>query len=159
MVLSEYHKIALNAITIVAWALGIIISVVAVIRGKRLRNEMGVSLSIYLSLVMVTEIGYIIGAAMILAAMGLNVMHHLANLEFWKFYQIVSQIDMATVRIIGIVGWIGFIINRSISYISPGYLILQGGKKLHRYFWYSAWTEVILETLLTILIFTSLILK
>ena len=153
---SELHKLVFNGITIVAWALGIIISVIAVSKRKEMKEESGVSLGTYMSLVVVTEIIYTIGAVMILSAMGINVMQHLAKLELWKFYQIVSHIDMSTIEIIGIVGWVGFVINRSISYVSPAYLLIRGGRKLPKYFFYSAWTEVALETMLTILIFISL---
>ena len=153
---SELHKLVFNGITIVAWVLGIVISVVAVSKRKEMKEESGVSCGIYLSLVAITEVIYTIGAAMILSAMGINVLQHLAKLDFWKFYQIVSHIDMSTIEIIGIIGWVGFVINRSISYVSPAYLLIKGGRKLPKYFFYSAWTEVTLETMLTILIFVSL---
>lgn len=156
MELSELHKIMLNAVTFVAWILGIVISVVAVAKGKKMKEEMGVSYKTYLSLVAITEVFYTIGAVMILSAMGINVMQHLAKLEFWKFYQIISKFDMSTIKIIGIVGWVGFAINRGISFISPGYLLVVGGKKLPKYFFYSAWTEVTLETTMTALIFITL---
>jgi len=153
---SEFHKVVFNGITIIAWAMGIIISLVAVSKRKEMKEGSGISCGTYLSLVVVTEIIYTIGAAMILSAMGINVMQHLAKLEFWKFYQIVSHIDMSTIEIIGIIGWVGFVINRSISYVSPAYLLIRGGRKLPKYFFYSAWTEVTMETMLTILIFVSL---
>ena len=156
MELSVVHKIVLNGVTFVAWILGIVISVVAVAKGRKMQDEMGVSFKTYLVLVGVTEVFYTIGAVMILSAMGLNVMQHLANLEFWKFYQIVSKFDLMTIRIVGIVGWIGFVINRTISFLSPGYLLIKGGKKLTRYFRYSAWTEVGLELVTTALVFTTL---
>jgi hypothetical protein len=156
MELSEVNKILLNIATIIAWLFGIFISVVAVAKGKKLREEAGVSFKTYLSLVAVTEVLYTIGAIMILSAMGINVIQHLARLEIWKFYQIMSKFDMSTIQLIGAVGWIGFVINRSISFLSPGYLLIYGGKKLPKYFFYSAWTEVTLEVITSILIFITL---
>jgi hypothetical protein len=150
------QKIALNIITLMAWVLGILISLVAVVKGRKMKEELGVSFKTYLTLVGITEIIYIVGAAMILSAMGVNVLQHLAKLEIWQFYQIMSRFDWTTVKIIGIIGWIGFAINRSISFVSPGYLLIAGGRKLPRYFFYSAWTEIGLETVLTTLIFFSL---
>ena len=157
MQLSEIQKIILNFITVISWALGILISIVAASKGRKMKEQMGVSFKTYLLLVSITEVLYTIGAAMILSAMGINVMKHLARLEFWRFYQIMRGFDLTTIKIIGIVGWIGFIINRSISFLSPGYLLLYGGRKLPKYFYYSAWTEIGLESFMTVLIFVSLI--
>jgi len=152
----ELHKIALNFITVAAWLVGILISLIAVVKSRKMKEDLGVSFKTYMALVGVTEIIYVVGAAMILSAMGVNVLQHLAKLEIWKFYQIMSRFDWNTVKIIGIIGWIGFVINRSISFVSPGYLLIAGGRKLPRYFFYSAWTEIGLETILTVLIFVSL---
>ncbi len=156
MELSELHKVFLNMATVLAWALGIVISTVAVAKGRKMKEQIGVSLKIYIFLVALTEILYTIGAIMILSTMGINVMQHLANLEFWKFYQIISKFDVSTIRIIGILGWMGFIINRAVSFLSPGYLLICGGKRLYKYFFYSAWTEIGLEILTTILVFATL---
>ncbi len=87
---------------------------------------------------------------------GSNVAQHLANLEVKKVYEIMSQFDVTTIKIIGVLGWVGFIINRGVSFLSPGYLILVGGQKLHPYFRASAWTEIALEVLTTALVFVSL---
>lgn len=157
MNLPEIQKVILNSITIVAWALGIFISFFMVARGIKRKGEIGVSFKTYFILVVITEIFYAIGAAMILTAMGINTIQHLANLELWKFYQIISKIDLTTIKIVGIVGWVGFAINRSVSFLSPGYLIVYGRKKLPKFFYYSALTEVSLETFMTVLIFVSLI--
>jgi len=156
MELSEANKIFLNIGTTIAWLLGIFISVVAVARGKKLKEESGVSFKTYLALVAITEVLYTIGAIMILSAMGINVMQHLAKLEIWKFYHIMSKFDISTIQVIGVIGWIGFVINRSISFLSPGYLLIYGGRKLPRYFFYSAWTEITLEVITSILIFITL---
>lgn len=156
MQLSEINKIFLNIFTTVAWLLGIVISVVAVALGRKMKERMGVSFKTYLSIVAITEIFYIIGAVMILSAMGVNVMQHLARLEFWKFYQIMSKFDVATIQIIGMIGWVGFVINRTVSFLSPGYLLIYGGRRLPKYFFYSAWTEVTLEVLTSLLIFVTL---
>jgi hypothetical protein len=157
MQLSEIQKIILNFITVISWALGILISIVAATKGRKMREKLGVSFKTYILLVSITEVLYTIGAAMILSAMGINVLKHLARLEFWKFYQIMSKFDLTTIKIIGTLGWIGFVINRSISFLSPGYLLLYGGRMLPKYFYYSALTEVGLETFMTVLIFISLI--
>lgn len=149
-------SLLVNGTTTVAWALGILISVVAVAKGSMMKDGMGVSLKVYLSLVAITEVLYTIGAAMILSAMGINVMQHLARLDFWKFYRIVSEFDMSTIQLIGVLGWVGFVLNRAISFVSPGYLLVAGGKNLHPYFRASAWTEILLEIATTILIFLSL---
>lgn len=149
-------SLLVNATTVAAWALGMVISVVAVAKGSIMKEEMGVSLRMYLSLVATTEVLYIVGAIMILSAMGINVMQHLGNLDFWKFYEIVSQFDVTTIEVIGTVGWVGFAINRGVSFLSPIYLLLAGGGKLHPYFRVSAWTEILLEIATTILIFLSL---
>lgn len=154
--MSEWIKIAVNAATVVAWALGIAISVVAVAKGSRMKDEMGVSLKTYLSLVAITEVFYTVGALMILTAMGVNVAQHLANLEFQRVYDILSHFDVTTIKLIGVLGWVGFVINRGVSFLSPGYLILAGGKKLHPYFRASAWTEIGLELVTTVLVFVSL---
>ena len=156
MELSEVNKIFLNIATTIAWLLGIFIIAVIVVKGRKMKEEMGVSFKTYLSLVAITEVFYTIGAIMILSAMGINVMHHLARLEFWKFYQITSRFDISTIQIIGVIGWIGFVINRSISFLSPGYLLIYGGRKLPKYFFYSAWTEVTLEVITSVLIFITL---
>jgi hypothetical protein len=149
-------SLLVNATTVVAWALGIFISVVAVAKGSVMKEAMGVSLKVYFTIVATTEILYAVGALMILSAMGINVMQHLANRDFWKFYEIISQFDMATIELIGALGWTGFVINRGTSFLSPGYLLIAGGEKLHPYFRVSAWTEILLEIATTILIFLSL---
>lgn len=156
MELTTIHKVFLNAATVIAWALGIVISVVAVAKGKKMRQEFGVSYKTYLALVGITEVFYAIGAMMILSSMGVNVMGHLARLEIWEFCRVVLSFDLSTIRIIGLVGWIGFIINRTISFVSPGYLLIWGGRKLPAYFLYSACTEVLLEIVTTALVFISL---
>jgi len=156
MELSEVNKIFLNIATTIVWLLGIVIIAVIVVKGKKMKEEMGVSFKTYLSLVAITEVFYTIGAIMILSAMGINVMQHLSRLEFLKFYQITSRFDISTIQIIGVIGWIGFVINRLISFLSPGYLLIYGGKKLPKYFFYSAWTEVTLEVITSVLIFITL---
>ncbi|KKQ00620.1 MAG: hypothetical protein US10_C0029G0006 [Candidatus Moranbacteria bacterium GW2011_GWD2_36_198] len=156
MEFTEIQKILVNVATVVAWITGIGISVYAAMKGKKMQAEMGVSVKTYLTLVVVTEIFYTIGALMILSAMGINISKHLADLEFGKVFQIVKNLDMTTIKIIGVLGWVGFFINRSISFLSPGYLIICGGKKLHPFFWWSSRVEVCLEVLMTFLIFTSL---
>lgn len=157
MKLSEIQKIILIFITVIAWSIGIFISISAAKKGRQMKEDMGVSFKTYILLIGITEILYTVGAVMILSAMSFSVLQYLARLEFWKFYGIISKFDIATTKIIGVIGWIGFAINRSISFLCPGYLLLSGGRKLPKYFYYSAWMEIGLETLLTLLIFVSLI--
>lgn len=156
MEISSASKVVLNFVTFLAWLIGIAISFAAVAKGKKLNALSGVCYKKYLLLVGATEAIYIIGAAMILSAMGINVINHLAEMELWKFYQIVSSFDVSTIEIVGLLGWLGFFINRAISFVSPGYLLIRGGKRLPKYFFYSACTEVCLEVVTTILIFVTL---
>ena len=152
MQLSDLQKVLLNVITALVWIVGIFIILMAAAKGRKMKDEMGVSFKTYLFLVGITEVVYTIGAAMILSAMGINVIRHLAKLEFWKFSQIINNFDVSTVRLIGAVGWLGFAINRTISFLSPSYLLICGGKRLSKYFFYSAWTEIALESFMTALI-------
>lgn len=157
MKLSEIQKLILIFITLIAWTLAIFISLTALKKGRKMKEEMGISFKTYLLLVGTTEVLYTVGAAMILSAIGVSVLQHLARLDVWRSYRTINKFDVATVKIIGTIGWTGFVINRSISFLCPGYLLLYGGKKLPKYFYYSAWTEIGLETLLTLLIFISLV--
>jgi len=157
VILTELRKVLLNVATVAAWLFGIVISFTAVVKGqKRLKEESGISFKTYMLLVFVTEIVYAIGALMILSAMGVNVMEHLANLEIGRFFEIMRKFDVTTIRIIGVVGWVGFVVNRSISFLTPLYLIVWGGRKLPSYFLVSAWTEVTLELITTIFVFACL---
>ncbi len=71
--MSEWVKIMPSMrTTIVAWGIGIAISVVAVAKGSKMKDEMGVSLKTYLSLVAITEVLYTVGGLMVLAAMGVE---------------------------------------------------------------------------------------
>jgi hypothetical protein len=154
---SEIQKILLNAAAVIAWGIAIGITFFAVSKGRKMKAELGVSFKTYIVLVGITEIFYVIGAVMILFAMGINVMHHLAKLEIGQFYQIANGLDWSATRVVSTIGWIGYIMNRSVSFLSPGYLLIYGGKKLPKCIYYSAWTEVGLETGLSTLIFVSLI--
>ena len=156
MRLSDLHIILINLATVFAWATGIGISAFAAIKGKKMQEQMGVSAKTYLFLVGITEVFYIIGAMLILSSMGTNIVQHLANMEFSEVFNIVKSLDMTTIKVIGTLGWVGFVINRSISFIGPGYLIVYGGNKLHPFFWWSARVEIGLEVVMTMLIFTSL---
>ncbi len=154
---SPLMKLIVNVTTGIDWILGIAISVVAVSKGKSMKSEMGVSVSKYFALVAVTEVLYAVGALMILSAMGLNVMRYLVELNVSGLvFELLGRFDISTIRIIGLVGWIGFVLNRTVSFISPSYLLIAGGKRLHYYFRVSAWTEITLEFATTILVFLSL---
>lgn len=157
MDLSSIHKTLLNVITVIVWALGILVILFVLSKGKELKPETGVSLRTYLAIVGIAEIFYVIGALMILSAMGLNVMRHLVELEPWKLSQAVESLDIGTVKIVGSVGWAGFAINRSISFLAPGYLLVYGGRRLPGYIYLSIWAEIGLETLTSALIAVSLV--
>lgn len=152
----EWQRIALNGVTIAAWILGVCIMCVIVAKRKKLQQEMGVSVKTYLLLVVIVEIFYTVGVLLILSAMGLHVMQHLARLEFKTVYGILQGFDMTTVRIVGVMGWIGFGINLSVSFLTPLYLLIKGGRKLHRQLRVLAWTEIGLESFIAMLIFSSL---
>lgn len=157
MKLSALHKIILNAVTLVVAVIVVVILALVITKGgKMMQEQTGVSYKTYLLLVVIAEIFWIVGAVMILSAMGINVMQNLAQLKLWKFYQVISKFDATTIRLVGIVGWIGFVMNRSISFLSPGYLLIFGGRKLPSYLFYLAWTEVGLEIFMTMLIFVTL---
>jgi|GEM_PF-1125741 len=150
-------KLIVNATTAVDWVLGIMISVVAVSKGKSMKSEMGVSVSRYFAVVAVTEVLYAVGALMILSAMGMNVMRYLVELDLSGLvFGLLERFDVTTIRIVGIVGWIGFVLNRTVSFVSPSYLLIAGRGNLHPYFRMSAWTEIALETATTVLVFLSL---
>lgn len=157
MELSSVQKAVLNIITVTVWALGILVILFVLSKGKELKQETGVSLKTYLAIVGLAEIFYVIGALMILSTMGLNVMRHLAEFEIWKLSQAVERLDMGTVQVIGAVGWGGFAINRSISFLAPGYLLVYGGRRLPGYIYLSVWAEIGLETLTSALIAVSLV--
>ncbi len=152
-------KLIMNAATVVAWVLGIFLSVFAVSKGSKLKEEMGVSFGMYMTLVGVTEVIYSVSALLILSAMGINVVQYLVELNFRQALAILQSFDVTTIQIVGVLGWVGFVINRLISYVSPLYLLIAGGKKLHRYFVISAWTEITLETTLTVALFWILYFK
>ncbi len=152
----EWQRIALNGVTVAAWILGICIMCIIVAKRKKMQQEAGVSVKTYLSLVVAVEILYIVGVIMILTAMGLHVMQHLARLEFRSVYGILQDFDMSTVRFVGVMGWIGFGLNLSVSFLTPLYLLIKGGRKLHRHLRFLAWTEIGLESFIAILIFASL---
>lgn len=157
MGLSSAQKTVLDIITIIGWALEVLVIIFILSKRNKLKEETGLSFKTYLALVGVTEIFYVIGAIMVLSAMGINIMRHLSKLEFWKFSQVISRFDMSTINVIGAIGWFGFVINRFISFLSPGYLLINGGKRLPKYVYLSSWIEIGLEILITILIALSLI--
>ncbi len=140
-----------------AWALEVIVIIYVLSKRNEIKEETGVSMKTYLALVAMAEIFYVIGAAMVLSAMGMNVMRHLSELQLWKFPEIMSRLDIGAVNVIGAVGWSGFVINRSISFLNPGYLLIYGGKRLPRYIYFSSWIEIGLEILITILMALALI--
>ena len=154
--MSELQKLLIDVFTLVACACGILIGASVLMKGKLMEVEAGISFKIYLTLVGITEVFYVMGAVLIISAMGVNILHHLAKLELLTFCRMVKKFDMKTVQVIGMMGWIGFIINRSVSFLSPGYLLFSGGRRLPRYLFYSAWTEVCLECIITALLFMAL---
>lgn len=156
MQLSEIQKLVLDGTALATGAIVIIITFGIIAKRRELKANSGVSLRVYLTLLASVEIFWIAGAAMILSAMGVNVMGHLARLDVSKFFSAVDKLDIKTMRIIGIVGWVGFAVNRGVSFVSPGYILIAGGRKLPRFMLYSAVLEISLETLATIVIFLAL---
>lgn len=155
--LSDIQKVFTDALVIASWTIGMVITLLVAAKRREMREEIGVSVRTYMTIVVLVEIFYVLGAVMILSAMGVNMMKHLAELRFWKCYEIVNRLDWRTVKLVSVAGWVGFVINRTVSFLSPGYLLLAGGRKLPRYFYYSAWLEIGVETSLTALILFSLI--
>lgn len=154
--MDAWIKIATNVATIVTWALTIAITMAAIVQGKKLGDKSGISIKKYLFCMAITEVLYTIGSIMVLSAMGVNVVQHLASLDIWKAHEIVGSLNATTIKTIGIFGWIGFAINAVVVFLSPVYVIVAGGKDLHPYFKISAWTEIVLEIITTIMIFVSL---
>jgi hypothetical protein len=136
----------------------IVIVIVAYIlhRNKDLKKEIGVSGRTYLIIVGTVEIFYTAGLIMILAAMGVNVLEHLQNLEFGKFFSAIDSVDVSRLKFAGTLGWIGFGMNCAVTFLAPAYLLIRGGRKLPKLIYISAWAEIGLETIVISLVFTSL---
>ncbi len=154
--MDEWQKISLNIVTIVAWAIGIGLTLYVITRRKKMQEQMGISAKTYLSLVVGVEILYTTGVILILTAMGINVMQHLVRLEFQRAYTVLSQFDHSTIRLVGVMGWVGFFINMGVSFVTPVYLLIAGGDKLHPRIRFLARTEIWLEIVTAVLIFITL---
>lgn len=151
--MSEWGKIILNIVTFVAWIIGIGVTLYVVSRRKKLQ---GISAKTYLSVVVGVEMLYTTGVVLILTAMGINVIQHLARLEFREVYGILSHFDRSTIRVVGIMGWVGFFINFGVSFVTPAYLLIAGGEKLHPQIRFLAKAEIWLEIVTAMLIFITL---
>lgn len=158
MQLSEITRISLNVITFLTMIIVLIIIGMIMKRRKDLSQEVGVSAKTYLIIVGTVEIFYTAGLVMILAAMGINVLEHLQNLELGKFFKSIDSVDVSRMKFVGVLGWIGFGMNCAITFIAPLYLLIKGGKRLPKIIYWSVWTEIILETVVITLIATSLFL-
>jgi|SRR6185369_2737614 len=154
--MSEWSKVALNIVTFVAWAIGIAVTLYIVTRRKKMQEQMGISTKTYLSLVIGVEILYSTGVVLILSAMGINVLQHLARLEFREVYGILSHFDRGAIQLVGIMGWVGFLINFGVSFITPTYVLWAGGDRLHPDIRFLAKAEIWLEVATALLIFITL---
>lgn len=156
MKLTEIIHLLINFTTLITMAIVIVIVARIVQKRKDLTQEMGVSGKTYLLIVGTVEVFYTTGFIMILSAMGINVIQHLQNLEFGKFFSAIDSVDVSRMKFVGALGWIGLGINCVVTFIAPGYLLLRGGKKLPKFIYLSAWTEIVLELIVITLVFTSL---
>lgn len=156
MKLTEIIHLLINFTTLITMAIVIVIVARVVQKRKDLTQEMGVSGKTYLLIVGTVEVFYTTGLIMILSAMGINVIQHLQNLEFGKFFSAIDSVDVSRMKFVSTLGWIGLGINCVVTFIAPGYLLLRGGKKLPKFIYFSAWTEIALELIVITLIFTSL---
>ncbi len=156
MQLSELQKLILDGAALATGVIVVFITLGIVAKRKEIREESGVSLKVYLTLIGSVEVFWIVGVVMILSAMGVNVMQDLTRLEVVKFFSVVEHFDVKTMHVIGIIGWVGFAMNRGVSFVSPAYLLIIGGRKLPRFIFYSAVMEVSLEALATVVIFLAL---
>jgi len=156
MQLSEIMRLLINIITVITMVIVIVIVGYILRRNKDLKAEIGVSGKTYLIIVGIVEIFYTTGLIMILAAMGVNVLEHLQNLEFGKFFSAIDSVDVSKLKFAGTLGWIGFGMNCVVTFLAPGYLLIWGGKKLPKLIYLSAWAEIGLETIVITLVFVSL---
>jgi hypothetical protein len=90
--------------------------------------------------------------------MGINILQHLQNLEFGKFFSAINSVDVSNMKYAGKIGWIGFSINCAVTFLAPAYLLIKGGRKLPSAIYWAAWVEVGLETIVISLVFLSLFL-
>ncbi len=156
MNLGDTIRLLINFTTMITMAIVIVIVARVIQKRKQMTAEMGVSGTTYLMIVGVVEIFYTTGLIMILSAMGVNVLEHLQHLEFGKFFKAIDSVDVSKLKFIGKIGWTGFAMNCAVTFIAPGYLLTRGGKKLPKFIYYSAWTEIGLELIVITLVFTSL---
>ncbi|MFA7319554.1 MAG: hypothetical protein WC022_03105 [Parcubacteria group bacterium] len=156
MKLKELIQLLLNITTLITIVVAIIIVARIAKRKGELTEATGVSGRTYLILVGVVEVCYTAGLLLILSAMGVNVLQHLQNLEFGKLVAAVDSVDLSNLKFAGTLGWVGLGINSTTSFLAPGYLLVRGGKKLPRFIYISAWTEVGLEMIVISLVFISL---
>lgn len=156
MKLTEIIHLLINFTTLITMAIVIVIVARVAQKRKELTQEIGVSGKTYLLIVGIVELFYTTGLIMILSAMGINVLQHLQNLEFGKFFKAIDSVDVSKMKFVGTLGWIGLGINCVVTFIAPGYLLLGGGKKLPKFIYVSAWTEIVLELIVITFIFTSL---
>lgn len=152
----EIIQLLVNFTTLITIVIVIVIVARVIQKRKELTEEIGVSGKTYLLIVGTVEIFYTTGLIMILSAMGINVLQHLQNMEFGKFFKAIDSVDVSKMKFVGTLGWIGFTMNCAVTFIAPAYLLLQGGKKLPKFIYISAWTEIGLELIIITLIFISL---
>ena len=159
MNITETIKLIINITTMITIGIVIIISIFLFRSRKEIKERAGVSLKTYLWILGIVEVFYDIGIILILYAMGVNVLNHLQHLEFGKFFRAIDSVDVSKMKYAGTIGWIGFAMNCSVSYVAPAYLLIKGGKSLPRLIYSAAWTEIGLETVVRALVFISLFLR
>jgi hypothetical protein len=155
MNLSEIIRLLVNLITIITIFITVVIVGLIVRKRKDLAEEFGVSGKLYLFLVFSAEVIYTVGLMLILSALGVNVLVHLQNLGFAKFMKTIHSADLAKVKFTSTLGWVGLVLNCSIAFLAPGYLLVKGGKRLPKLIRYSALTEIILELVVISLVVIS----
>jgi len=156
MKLSEVISLSINFTTLITMAIVIVIVARVVQKRKEMTQAIGVSGTTYLMIVGIVEVFYTAGLIMILSAMGINVLQHLQHLEFGRFFKAIDSVDVSGMKFVGTLGWAGFALNCAVTFIAPGYLLIRGGKKLPKFIYFSAWTEIGLEMIVITLIFISL---
>lgn len=152
-------KLLLNISTIVT-IITVLVVMSAVIKKRHdLKEEMGISIKT-LGLIMVgAEIIYDIGLLFIAYSLGVNIIYYLQNLEFGNIVSAINSVDISRMSYVGISGWLGLLLCASAAYLSPGYLLVKGGKNLTSVIRKLAWTEIGMESLSLGLIFASIFLR
>jgi hypothetical protein len=128
MNLSETIRLLVNVITVITIVIVLAVMFFVIKKSHDFTAEMGISGKTYLWIVGIVEIIYDIGLIMILYSMGINILQHLQNLEFGKFFSAINSVDVSNMKYAGKIGWIGFSINCAVTFLAPAYLLIKGGR-------------------------------